>query len=153
MLHRQINSHVRNTWKTNVTLLVSVYGICATSIISTFLIQDKAFNNNPHWCPTGWPGASIDPFFPLRSLEAFNNYIHDDNSVRISRTNRRAYAASATLFEDVAEALKALEGQVRLEVICGGVLEELQKMQVKADTARPAEFPRTFTRVWMSNVP
>ena len=115
--------------------------------------QDDHYHNHPLWCPTGWPLRSVDPFAPLRSLEEFNDEIHRDNYQKMSKIHRRAYAAAATMFESVAEALNALDGKVKLEVLCGGVLEELQKMQLGADRTRPADFPRKFTRMWLSNVP
>lgn len=58
-----------------------------------------------------------------------------------------------SFFDAVANALNALDGKVQLEVLCGGLLQELGKMQIGADRSRPAEFPRKFTRAWLSNVP
>ena len=57
------------------------------------------------------------------------------------------------MFESVAEALNALDGRVKLEVLSGDVLKELQKMQLGGDYTRPADFPRKFTRMWLSNIP
>lgn len=65
----------------------------------------------------------------------------------------RTYAACSAFFESVAEALNAVDGRVKLEVLCGEVIDELKKMQLNADRRRPAEFPKTFNRIWLSNVP
>ncbi len=64
-----------------------------------------------------------------------------------------ASEACGAFFEETAAALKALADRITLEVLCGGLSEELYKMHVKADTARPKEFPRKYTRMWLSNVP
>lgn len=71
----------------------------------------------------------------------------------LERADARAYAACSIFFDAVANALNALDGKVQLEVLCGGLLQELGKMQIGADRSRPAEFPRKFTRAWLSNVP
>ncbi|GBE90051.1 hypothetical protein SCP_1800730 [Sparassis crispa] len=57
------------------------------------------------------------------------------------------------LFSAVATALKSVKGQVVLELLCGELTQELSKMRFLGDHTRPAKFPRSFTRAYLSNIP
>jgi len=52
-----------------------------------------------------------------------------------------------------ADALVALKGKVKVEMICNELFSELQSMRNEQDHHRPKEFPRSFLRVWMSSIP
>ena len=52
-----------------------------------------------------------------------------------------------------AETLVVLKGGVKVEFICAELFSELQSMRNGEDRYRPKEFPRSFLRVWMSNIP
>ena len=64
-----------------------------------------------------------------------------------------AWEVCDAFFGEAAAALKGLESRVTLELICGGLSEELAKMRFKGDLTRPTAFPRKYTRMWLSNVP
>ena len=51
------------------------------------------------------------------------------------------------------EVLVALKGRVKIELICADLFSELQLMRSGEDRHRPKEFPRSFLRVWLSNIP
>ena len=52
-----------------------------------------------------------------------------------------------------------------VEVICGELIDELRKMKLRDSTprsgdsnlhgipSRPQEFPRSYARIWLSNIP
>lgn len=67
--------------------------------------------------------------------------------------NALAWQTCATFFKEVADALLALRSHITLEIIVGGLSEELAKMRFGGDVTRPKEFPRKYTRMWLSNVP
>lgn len=66
---------------------------------------------------------------------------------------KSSFDICSIFFAEVAAALKALDSKITIEVLCGGLPEELSKMKFKCDSHRPANFPRSFDRMWMSNVP
>ena len=51
------------------------------------------------------------------------------------------------------ETLIGLKGRVKVELICAELFSELQLMGNGEDHHRPKEFPRSFLRVWTSNIP
>jgi hypothetical protein len=63
------------------------------------------------------------------------------------------YGNVSHLITTVVSVLKALKGQIKLEFLCGELTHELAKMRLGADGHRPAEFPRSFNRTWLSNCP
>ena len=67
--------------------------------------------------------------------------------------NRLSWQTCSAFFGEVAAALKNIQSRITLEFICGGLSEELAKMRFKGDITRPKEFPRKYTRMWLSNVP
>ena len=95
----------------------------------------------------------MDTFAPMLEFENFNSQYGLWNPRNVSHADARAYSACSVFFESIVEALGALDGRVKLEVLCGEVIEELKKIQHGTNHHRPAEFPRTFTKIWLSNVP
>lgn len=63
------------------------------------------------------------------------------------------FFSGAAFLELFGKALRELSGHIKIELLAGGLIEELAKMRFKADVSRPAEFPRFYTRMWLSNVP
>ncbi|KAI1786363.1 hypothetical protein LXA43DRAFT_1034112 [Ganoderma leucocontextum] len=102
----------------------------------------------------GYPGLNLDMFRATSEVDVFNRR----NSPRAKdypRTDANLLTSEACgkWFEETAAALKVLGKKVKIELVVGGLSEELWKMQVGGDTARPKEFPPKFTRMWLSNVP
>ncbi|KAJ7662858.1 hypothetical protein B0H17DRAFT_1257681 [Mycena rosella] len=89
-----------------------------------------------------------------RLFDAFNRRFGTDRGGDLPRDPESpVYTHTTRFFQAVINALKALDGAVKLEVICGGLMEELGKMKLGTDTNRPANFPRMFTRAYLSNIP
>jgi hypothetical protein len=63
------------------------------------------------------------------------------------------YDWTSRVLSAAAEALIALKGSVKVEFICAELFSELRSMRSGEDHHRPKEFPRSFLRVWMSNIP
>lgn len=64
-----------------------------------------------------------------------------------------SFSITWVFFGAVLEALKDMKDHIQLEVLRGELNQELLKMRTSGDQHRPAHFPRTFTRMWLSNVP
>lgn len=58
-----------------------------------------------------------------------------------------------TFFELLGKALAKLEDHLRIEPLAGDMLGVMAKMRSNSDTLRPADYPRQYTRAWLSNVP
>ena len=91
----------------------------------------------------------------MGAFEHFSRRNGPDAGREIRRDhNILAWRACSAFFGEVAAALKALgSGKVTLEMVCGGLPEELGKMRNNRDSCRPKEFPRSYMRMWLSNVP
>ncbi|KAH9903204.1 hypothetical protein C8Q73DRAFT_673716 [Cubamyces lactineus] len=137
-IERKIVSHIGDKWKTNITLFDSNY-------------------NNPkyHDGGDGYKMMLSDAFEVVNHLDDFNQR-HTPRTRRgpiTNDVNTLAWDICSKFFEVVATAIRGLEGHLTVELIAGGLSEELAKMRYKGDTTRPAEFPRKYTRMWLSNVP
>lgn len=60
---------------------------------------------------------------------------------------------ASTFFDQVADALRVLSGRVTIELISGGLSEVLARSTFGNNPGRPDVFPKTFMRMWHSNVP
>ena len=101
----------------------------------------------------GYPGLQLNMFGTIDYFDQFNHRQGPRARDARSDLDRMAWRACDAFFEEAAVALKALQSHVTFEFICGGLSEELAKMRFKGDSTRPKEFPRKYTRMWLSNVP
>ncbi|TFK84364.1 hypothetical protein K466DRAFT_527460 [Polyporus arcularius HHB13444] len=127
-------AHIESEWKPNITIF-------------------DPSHDDPHYFPNGdgYPDVSVDMFQIINQFHKFN--IRDKRKMAFLDDNQTAWDVCSEFFDNVAAALKTLGNRVTLEFICGGLSEELAKMRFKGDVARPKEFPRKYTRMWLSNVP
>ncbi|EIW52006.1 uncharacterized protein TRAVEDRAFT_53988 [Trametes versicolor FP-101664 SS1] len=136
-LARKINSHIENEWRTNITLFDSNY-------------------DSPKYYPggDGYKTLSGDVFEPVNHIEDFNqrNKTRPKGPLK-NDANATAWDTFNAFFDEISNALKGLEGHITVELIAGGLSEELAKMRLGGDVTRPASFPRKYTRMWLSNVP
>ncbi|KAF8876861.1 hypothetical protein BD779DRAFT_1677610 [Infundibulicybe gibba] len=121
----QINSHIRNTWKPNWTLYDIISGMCSQ-------LED------------------FDPFTTPISIREFNARF---NIKPKGESRPLAFDHVSGFFQAAANALTTLNGRVTLEFICGDFIQELSKMKFNGDLSRPRHFPRSFTRIYLSNIP
>ena len=75
------------------------------------------------------------------------------NMRRGSDNIRITYDWISRMLGAATETLATLKGCVKVEFICAELFSELQSMRNGEDRYRPKEFPRSFLRVWMSNIP
>ncbi|KAI0357688.1 hypothetical protein OH77DRAFT_1421780 [Trametes cingulata] len=136
-IYRKILSHIDTDWKPNITLF-----------------DLKCADPNVYSDADGYPDLRLDMFDTIAYMDQFNRR-NGPNAKEHRRTNQDMLAASTcgAFFEEVATAIKGLGERLTVELICGGLSEELGKMQYRADVTRPASFPRKYTRMWLSNVP
>ncbi|TFK84368.1 hypothetical protein K466DRAFT_654782 [Polyporus arcularius HHB13444] len=136
-LRREALTHINEEWKPNVTLFAPKYS------------DPKRYPGGD-----GYPPLDADVLETAACIDLFNRRT-GPNAHKQARYSIWILASEAcgAFFEETAAALKALADRITLEVLCGGLSEELYKMHVKADTARSKEFPRKYTRMWLSNVP
>lgn len=99
---------------------------------------------------------NVDPFKAVKEINNFNirmGLVGDRNSSeRDVDKNYPSFSVGEVFFDAVVTALRALKGRVVLEVIQDDLSAALSKIRVGA-VARPADFPRKFMRMWLSNVP
>ncbi|KAL1948087.1 hypothetical protein VTO73DRAFT_12162 [Trametes versicolor] len=134
---RKLQKQIESEWKPNITLF------------DTKCADPKCYPD-----ADGYPDYTIDMFHTVAYMDHFNkrNGPHAQDPMRTDE-NMLAALACGAFFEEVAAAIKSLDGHIVVELICGGLSDELLKMQCRGDVTRPAEFPRKYTRMWLSNVP
>ncbi|KAI0634386.1 hypothetical protein C8Q77DRAFT_1217561 [Trametes polyzona] len=136
VMSRKINAHIENDWKPNITLFAA------------------SFDDSRHFPDgDGYQSMSVDAFEPVGQVEDFVKRENVEKRRNDGDADELAYDTFDVFFEEIAAALRDLEGHITLELIVGGLSEELAKMRFSGDTTRPAAFPRTYTRMWLSNVP
>ncbi|TCD63142.1 hypothetical protein EIP91_005901 [Steccherinum ochraceum] len=129
-LVQKARTHVLDDWKPNPTLFDRVmaesefYPLTKFKIIGSVVTQIFEFN---------------DRFGLAASKEDMND--------------SPCYTTAKVFFTAVANGIKALQGRIKLEVLKGDLIYELASMTLSADHHRPEEFPRAYTRMWLSNVP
>lgn len=101
----------------------------------------------------GHPTLDLDIFDTINQLDEFIRRKQPEaQRMRPRGRNALAWQTCDAFFQEVAAAL-TLGSCITIELICGGLSEELAKMRFKGDLTRPTEFPRKYTRMWLSNVP
>ncbi len=99
----------------------------------------------------GYPDVEFRPFQMVEQIKDFNARM-DLLRGRKIKNDCPAYSVIEVFFDAVVDGLIALNGRVCIELLQGDVCQELTKMAYNVDN-RPANFPRAFTRMWLSNVP
>ncbi|KAJ7708983.1 hypothetical protein B0H17DRAFT_1124763 [Mycena rosella] len=122
-----IRDHISETWKPNSTLF------------------DPA--------AVGVPDLKLDPFEAPGYIDLFNQRFGISSTTDHGTPDAPSFGNFVDLFDKVAEAMKSLKGQVKLEFLCGELMQELSKMRFGGDHTRPADFPRMYKRAHLSNVP
>ncbi|KAF8876825.1 hypothetical protein BD779DRAFT_1475455 [Infundibulicybe gibba] len=119
---RTINSHVSKTWKPNWTLF------------------DKA---------SGYPHLEeFNPFFASVLIREFNARFSLGGGAAEGEARPLSFYYVSDFFQAAAKALTTLTGRVTLEFICGDPMQELSKMRFNGSR----QFPRSFTRIYLSNI-
>ncbi|TFK90199.1 hypothetical protein K466DRAFT_543778 [Polyporus arcularius HHB13444] len=130
-------NHIISDWKPNITLF-------------------DLSHADPRFYPDldGYPTLDLDIFDTVNQLGEFVRRDQpEDLRLRPRGRDALAWQTCDAFFREVAAALKTLGSRIRIELICGGLSEELAKMRFNGDLTRPKEFPRKYTRMWLSNVP
>ncbi|TCD63143.1 hypothetical protein EIP91_005902 [Steccherinum ochraceum] len=123
-------SHVLQEWKPNPSLFDRIYadGPC---------YPDTKID------PIGWVITQIFEFNIRMGLDASKEEMNDSP----------CYTTVKTFFAAVADGIRALQGHIKVELLSGELVSKLASMRLNADHHRPEEFPRKYTRMWLSNVP
>ncbi|KAI3613200.1 hypothetical protein WG66_001557 [Moniliophthora roreri] len=124
-LKQEAYEEVRNTFRPNLTLYCS--------------IKDD-------------PNTSIDSVENVEMVDEFNQRMHLYDKDFVD-DDCPCYSIMSVFFNAVVDSLTILRGHVKLEFYLGDYITALIKMQDGDDLERPAEFPRKYTRMWLSNVP
>ncbi|KAK0461720.1 uncharacterized protein EV420DRAFT_124965 [Desarmillaria tabescens] len=127
-LKQKVNRHINATWKPNSSLF-------------------NAFDEGDF----GYPDVEFRPFQMVEQIKNFNNRMGLFKGRKI-KNDCPAYSVTEVFFDAVVDSLIALKGRVCIELLQGDMCQELTKMAFNVDN-RPANFPRKFTRMWLSNVP
>ncbi|KAJ6507320.1 hypothetical protein C8R47DRAFT_1100924 [Mycena vitilis] len=121
----KIQKHINKTWKPNTTLFV----------------------------PNFPPHLELNPFEAPGCIDMFNHRFGINSTTADDQPDAPSFSNFVDLFDKVSEALTSLKSQVKLEVLCGELTQELSKMRLGGDHTRPADFPRSYQRGHLSNVP
>lgn len=70
-----------------------------------------------------------------------------------SSSGNSGFAASSGFFEMVADAIWELQNKLKIEMVVGDVITGVSKLFNGDLGERPKEFPTTYTRMFLSNVP
>ncbi|KAJ7498066.1 hypothetical protein B0H11DRAFT_1998531 [Mycena galericulata] len=121
----KVRAHITQTWKPNSTLF------------------DPQFP----------PNFELNPFEAPGYIDMFNHRFGINSTEVDDKPDAPAFGNFVDLFEKVCEALVSLKSKVKLEFLCGELTQELSKMRLGGDHTRPADFPRSYKRAHLSNVP
>ena len=94
----------------------------------------------------------IDAFTLVQQIGEFNQKTGIKDKDPRAQVESPAYSYAASFFNAVVDSIKTLGDNLKVELICGEVNHELAKIRLGTDS-RPAEFPKKFTRIWLSNIP
>ncbi|KAI0738399.1 hypothetical protein C8Q80DRAFT_1124983 [Daedaleopsis nitida] len=142
---KKVVDHIESSWKPNITML------------------DRSYDDpGCHRHTDGYRAMMNDFFEVVDELQTYTDCLHagtsssashrqQDESWQSLLTPKLAWKVCDAFFEDAAAALRNLEQKVTLEFLVGGLSEELAKMRWGGDGSRPKDFPRRFTRMWLSN--
>jgi hypothetical protein len=95
----------------------------------------------------------LDAFKACQELEEYNDRFKLSGANASPNPDAPAYSHTTRFFDGVVQALEGMKGHVTVEVLQGELVQEMSKMRFRGDGSRPATFPRSFTRAWLSNVP
>ncbi|GAW05069.1 hypothetical protein LENED_006903 [Lentinula edodes] len=127
----EVSREMENTWKPNYSLF------------------DAWFERPPR---DGYPNlATLDAFQLLQQIHGFNKRKGLFDARSSVDEDCPSFSVVSIFFKAVAEAIKILNGKIMFEFLQGDMCHTLAKMRVGDD--RPFNFPRKFTRMWLSNVP
>ncbi|KAK0206934.1 hypothetical protein DFS33DRAFT_1317984 [Desarmillaria ectypa] len=128
ILKKQALGHIEETWKPNPSLFDGV--------------QEVKFD---------YPSVEFNAFEMVERITQFNS--------RMGLLQQRkmdddcpAYSVFEIFLDAVVDGLLALKDHIKIELLQGDISQELMKMTHGIDN-RPPDFPRMFTRMWLSNVP
>ncbi|GBE90092.1 hypothetical protein SCP_1801160 [Sparassis crispa] len=100
------------------------------------------------------PFLNPKPFETPAFIEGFNTkYRLNGESAYHRDIDSPTFTVVNDFFVAVAKAIKGMPGRITLEILSGELMQELAKMRLKTDHTRPSEFPRSYTRAYISNVP
>ncbi|TFY72532.1 hypothetical protein EVG20_g469 [Dentipellis fragilis] len=132
---QKIRADVAETWKPNLTFF------------------DRASQEHSGFNPGGYPVISVAFFLQLEMFGAYNKYMGLKPMNTSGKDDGYAYTIMSTFFNAVVVAMKGMSHRVKLEFLLGELTGEMSKMRYGGDVSRPADFPRSYTRIWLSNVP
>ncbi len=115
--------------------------------------QDRASQEHSGFNPGGYPVISVAFFLQLEMFGAYNKYMGLKPMNTSGKDDGYAYTIMSTFFNAVVVAMKGMSHRVKLEFLLGEHTGEMSKMRYGGDVSRPADFPRSYTRIWLSNVP
>ncbi|KAK7056830.1 hypothetical protein VNI00_002547 [Paramarasmius palmivorus] len=130
---------VKTTWKPNITHF------------SRFR-NDYRPNQPPAFDGVG--DAGFDMFEDVAQIDTLNRdlglYAQMQKEVD---PDCPSYSIVSVYLDAIIQTLETLRESIKIEFLLGDYNRELTKMLVGDDIERPKEFPRKFTRIWLSNIP
>lgn len=93
-----------------------------------------------------------DNFETIRQIAKFKER-YPTRRREVVDTDSPAFFHVTSFFSSVIEALTSLGPKIKLEIMVGELQSTLVKMRVDGEDRRASQFPTSYTRMWLSNVP
>ncbi|KAF8968697.1 hypothetical protein BDZ97DRAFT_324231 [Flammula alnicola] len=98
----------------------------------------------------GYPQVTMDPYQTLNTLMSFNLRINPRWNPPYGVI---AFSIVSAFFENVVGAILKIGNNLRIEVVLEDAISGLPRLFAGDLGERPSDFPVTFNRIWLSNVP
>ncbi|KAH8102117.1 hypothetical protein BXZ70DRAFT_930357 [Cristinia sonorae] len=132
-LLRVAEKGIRATWETNRTLF--------------------AIDPVTKWAEPGYPDRLTSVLSTFKKLYDFVNSVTPGGYPELTAlADSYKFTLAMDFFDYLGKAIVGLQGHLRVESVAGDLNGEMCKIWLGSD-ARPKEYPRKFTRAWLSNVP
>ncbi|KAI0786953.1 hypothetical protein C8Q75DRAFT_808032 [Abortiporus biennis] len=128
----EIKKHIRSTWEMNITLF---YRNLVTKEIEVRFMD-----------------TAEDGMKPFSEIREFTKKFVNVLRPKSAEDDTYLFANAIHFFDLLAGVIKDLKGQLKVEMLYGSVMEELAKMRYSSYTNHLADFPRSYIRMWLSNV-
>jgi hypothetical protein len=94
--------------------------------------------------------VTMDPYQTIETMVFFNHSIQSNRHLAHGPT---AFSVVSGFFRHVVDAVRKLGEGLKIELVLEDVVSGLPKL-ISGDLGeRPVDFPVSFTRIWLSNVP
>ncbi|CAA7262627.1 unnamed protein product [Cyclocybe aegerita] len=129
-----------------------LFDAAAREVEETWLPNPTLFELHSTEAPEfggGYPQINGGPYDTMLSFARFTKQYQRGPD----RSKKTGYSIMSQFFEVLAEALWSVSRMLKFEILVGDVITGVPRLVAGDFGKRPKEFPRTYSRIWLSNVP